>query len=92
MESLIYRFFRAFDKTGDNTKRYKAFFQPMTDQRFKSFFKGFFADPNHYLILEIVDYERTIMVEDTERAAKVLGIPLFEYVTILHWKYVVDAL
>lgn len=85
MESLIYRFFTAFDKSGDNTKRYKAFFQPMTDQKFKVFFKGFFADPNHYLILEIVDYERTIMVEDTERAAKVLGIPLFEYVTFPHY-------
>lgn len=84
MESLIYRFFTAFDKSGDNTKKYKSMFQPMSDVKFKSFFKEFFENPYHYLILDIVDYERTIQMEDIERAAKVINIPLYEYVSFPH--------
>lgn len=84
MESLIYKFFSTIDKTGDNTKKYKAMFQPMSDNQFKSFFKEFFSNEDHYLILEIVDYERNVEIEDIQEAAKVLGIPLFEYVTFPH--------
>lgn len=84
MESLIYKFFTAFDKTGDNTKKYKAMLKPMTDAKFKSFFREFFENEYHYLILDMVDYERTIQIEDIEDAAKVLNIPLYEYVTFPH--------
>ena len=84
MEALIYKFFTAFDKTGANTKRYKELFQPMSDTQFKSYFKGFFEDEDAYLILSVVDYERTIRMEDIERAAKVINIPLFEYVYLPH--------
>lgn len=84
MESLIYKFFSAFDKSGDNTKKYKAMFKPMTEAKFKSFFKEFFANEYHYLILDMVDYERTIQIEDIEDAAKVLNVPLYEYVTFPH--------
>lgn len=84
MESLIYRFFTAFDKSGANTKRYKALFQPMSDIQFKKYFNGFFADEDAYLILNVVDYERTIRMEDIERAADVIKVPLFEYVYLPH--------
>lgn len=84
MESLIYRFFNAMDKTGDNTKKYKAMFKPMTDAKFKSFFKEFFSNEYHYLILDMVDYERTIQIEDIEDGAKVLNIPLYEHVAFPH--------
>lgn len=84
MESLIYRFFRALDKTGLNTKRYKSMFQPMSDAKFKAFFNEFFANEYHYLILDMVDYEATPKLEDIEDAAKVLDIPLYEYIEIPH--------
>ena len=80
MESLIYRFFTAFDKSGVNTKQYKEMFQPMSDNQFTTFFREFFNDEKQYLILTVVDYERTIKMEDIERAAKVLNIPLYEYI------------
>ena len=82
MCSLIYKFFSTFDKTGDNTKKYKEFFSPMTDAQFETYFKQFFADEKQYLILDIVDYERTIKLEDIEDTAKVLDIPLYEYVAL----------
>lgn len=84
MESMIYTFFNAFDKSGKNTKKYADMFEDMSDRQFDQFFDGFFQDPNAYLILDIVDYEHTMKMEDIERAAKVLNIPLFEYVYMPH--------
>lgn len=84
MCSIIYRFFNALDPTKENTKKYKSLFEPMTDQKFKAFFTEFFNNPKHYLILDMVDYERDLQVEYIEAAAKVIDVPLFEYVTIPH--------
>lgn len=84
MTALIYKFFTAFDTSGTNTKKYKDMFEPMGPATFKSWFKGFFAEEDAYLILDIVDYERTITLDDIERAAKVIKIPLFEYVYTPH--------
>lgn len=84
MEKKVYDFFSAFDKSGTNTKKYKDMFENMSDNQFDKFFKEFFSDDKAYLPLDIVDYEHTISIEDIEDAAKVLGIPLFEYVYIPH--------
>lgn len=84
MESLIYRVFDALDPTKDNTRKYKSQFSPMSDAQWKSFFKGFFEDEYHYLILELVDYERDLTIEQIEAAAKILNVPLYEYVVFYH--------
>lgn len=84
MESLIYRFFNAIDPSKTNTKKYKALFEPMTDAQFKKYFKDMFNNKYAYLILEIVDFEHTVSMENVEAAAKVLDIPLYEYVTLPH--------
>ena len=84
MENLIYTFFSAFDKSNTNTNYYKEFFGLMSDTKFDQYFKEFFANPKAYLILNIVDYENTIKLEDIERAANSLNIPLFENVYTPH--------
>lgn len=84
MEKMIYDFFSAFDKSGSNTQKYKNMFQPMSDTEFKKYFTEFFNNEDAYLILDIIDYERTISMEDIEDAAKVIDVPLFEYVTLPH--------
>jgi hypothetical protein len=84
MENLIYTFFDAFDKSGTNTKKYKNIFEPMTNEQFDSYFKALFADEKAYLILDIVDYEHTMTLDDIERAAKVINVPLFEDVSMPH--------
>lgn len=84
MKKTIYDFFTAFDKSGANTKKYKDLFDNMSEVQFKKYFKDFFADENAYLILDIVDYERSIKLEDIERAAKVIKVPLFEYMYLPH--------
>ena len=84
MTSLIYKFFSAIDKSGTNTKKYKGLFESMTDNQFKSYFRDMFANEYAYLILDVVDYEHTVTMDDIEEAAKVLDIPLFEYVYLPH--------
>lgn len=84
MENLIYKFFSAFDKSNTNTNHYKEFFSSMSDKKFDEYFKEFFQNPKAYLILHITDYEHTVKMEDIERAAKVLNIPLFENVYTPH--------
>lgn len=84
MQDLIFKFFDTYDKSGTNTKKYRELFEPMSDTQFDNYFKAFFADDKAYLILDIVDYEHTVTMEDIEKAAKVLNIPLFEYVTVPH--------
>lgn len=84
MENTIYKFFNTIDKSGKNTKKYKELFQPMSDTQFKKYFKEFFENKDAYLILDIVDYENTVSLDDIEKAAKVIDIPLYEYVTLPH--------
>ena len=84
MENLIYKFFTAFDKSGTNTNYYKELFGLMSDNQFDQYFKEFFQNEKAYLILNIVDYEHTIRMEDIERAAKTINIPLFENVYTPH--------
>lgn len=85
MEQLIYDTFNALDKTGANTKKYKEMFSGMTDVEFDKFFDNLFKDPSLYLILNICDYEIDLTIEDIEKAAKVLKIPLFEKVAFPHY-------
>ena len=84
MESLVYRFFKKLDPTGDNTKKYQSLFRPMSDQKFKNFCTEFFNNPDHFLILDTVDYDRDLQVEYIEEAAKVINCPLYEYVSFPH--------
>lgn len=85
MEKLIYDTFDALDPTKSNTKKYKQMFSSMTDTQFDKFFKELFRDPSLYLILNICDYEIDLKIEDIEKAAKVLNIPLFEKVAFPHY-------
>ena len=84
MEELIYTFFSAIDKSNTNTNYYKEFFGLMSDTQFDKYFNEFFKNPKAYLILNVKDYENSIKMEDIERAAKVLKIPLFENVYTPH--------
>lgn len=78
MEKMIYDTFNALDPTKANTERYQQMFAKMSDSQFDSFFKELFSNENNYLILDIVDYERSLNMDKVNAAAKVLNIPLYE--------------
>lgn len=84
MEELIYKVFNDLDDTGINTAKYKSMFGPMNDSQFDSFFSEFFKDENQFLVLNVTEYENTLSIDKVEKAAKTLGVPLFERVAMPH--------
>ena len=82
MMDLILSVFGALDPSGKNVKKYKDLFDGMSLQQFDTFFKKFFANPDEYLILDIVEYENDVKMEYIEKAAKILKVPLYEKVVM----------
>lgn len=82
MENLIYNVFDALDPSGVNTIRYKDLFKNMSDSQFDNFFKNLFKEDDEYLILDVSDYDKDLKIEHVEKAAKILGVPLFEKVVL----------
>lgn len=82
MEDLIYRVFNALDPSGVNTQKYKEKFKKLSNEQFNSLFKNIFSNPNQYLVLDIVDYERDLLIENVEKAANILNVKLFEKIAM----------
>lgn len=82
MENLVYDTFAALDPSKVSADKYKNLFKKMSDTEFEKYFKTIFNNEDEYLVLDIVDYERTVTIENIEKAAKVLDIPLFERVAM----------
>lgn len=83
-ESQVYAVMDALDPSGTNTKRYKKLFSTMSDSKFENFMKCMFDDDNMNFTLEIKEFEREVTIEMIEKAAKILGIELEEYVVLPH--------
>lgn len=84
IEKLIYDTFSALDPSGVNTDKYKALFSGMSDAEFEKYMKAFLKDDNEQFTLDIVEFEHDLKMDYCEKAAKVLGIPLMEYVFMPH--------
>lgn len=84
IEKLIYDTFDALDPSGTNSNKYKLLFSTMSDTEFEKYMKNFLKDDNEQFTLDIVEYEHDLKMEYCENAAKVLGIPLMEYVYMPH--------
>ena len=82
MENLIYNFFDLFDPTGRNTEYYRNKFKGMNDSQFDRYFKLLFEQDDPYLTATMVDYENPIQIENVEKAAEFLNVPLFERVVL----------
>lgn len=84
IEKLIYDMYDQLDPSGTNTAKYRDMLSVMTDDEFEKFFKEFLADDKENFMLDIVEFEHDIRFEYAEKAAKVIGIPLMEYVYMPH--------
>ena len=83
-EKLVYDVMNALDPTGTNTNRYKKLFSTMSDSKFENFMKCMFEDDNMNFTLEIKEFDREVNLDMIEKAAKILGIELEEYVILPH--------
>lgn len=70
------------DPTGANSEAYHKKFDKMTDTQFDKWVRDFFNDPKANLYLEIVEYERDIKIENIEKCAEYMKVPLFERVAM----------
>lgn len=84
VEKIIYDTFDALDPTGINGNKYRELFSSMSDKQFDKYMKDFLENEDENFILDIVEFERTVDLTKCEKAAKVLGIPLWEYVYLPH--------
>lgn len=79
-ENLLYKVIDALDPSGVNTEWYRKLFASMSDKKFKDLMTDMFNDFNLNFILQLKDYERELTIEKCEKAAKILDIPLEEYI------------
>lgn len=80
VEEKIYKFFDIMDKTGLNTKKYKAKFSKMTDEQFHKYMIKFLKDDDLNFYYEIKAFENEPSLQDIKKAADFLKVPLEEYV------------
>lgn len=84
IEKLIYDVFDALDPSGVNTDKYRTIFSSMDDKAFEKYMKDFLGNKEENFMLDIVEYEHDLSLAMCEKAAKVLKIPLFEYIFMPH--------
>lgn len=84
IEKLIYDTFDALDPSGTNSNKYKLAFSQMNDAQFEKYMKDFLKNEQENFMLDIVEFEHDLKMENCEKAAKVLNIPLMEYVYMPH--------
>lgn len=84
MEQLIYDTFDALDPSGNNTAKYQQLFDEMDEKTFEKFMKDFLSNDDENFTLDIVEFEHSLQLDHCEAAAKVLNIPLMEYVYMPH--------
>jgi len=80
IENLIYNTFNRLDKTGCNTKKYKEFFNKMSDSQFDTYMKNFLNDNKKNFYLEITPAKIDPKLQDFIEALDYLGVPAEEYV------------
>ena len=76
------KFFNTLDPSGANSKLYHEKFDHMSDQQFDQYFRKFLNNDKQNFYLEIVEYERDLKIEDIEKCAEIMTVPLFERIAM----------
>ena len=84
IEDLIYKTFDALDPSGVNTIKYQNILSSLTDRQFQDWMKEFLNNDDENFILDITDFEHSVAIDYCEAAAKILNVPLMEYVYMPH--------
>lgn len=84
IEQMVYDVYSALDPSGVNTDKFRMFYGSMDDKQFERYMKDFLKDDSENFTLDIVEFDHGLKLEYCENAAKVIGIPLMEYVYMPH--------
>lgn len=63
-------------------KVYQEKFDAMSDAQFDKWARDFFNDPKQNFYLEIVEYERDLTIEDIQKCAEYMKVPLLERIAL----------
>lgn len=78
----IVKVMNLLDPTGENGRIYQEKFDTMSDKQFDSYMKEFLNDEKANFYLEIVEYERDLTIENIQKCADFMKVPLLEYVAL----------
>ena len=81
-EKLVYDVMDALDPSKTNSSKYRAMFNKMTNAEFENFMNDMFTDDDLNFTLDVISFDREVDLEKAQKAAKVLDIPLEEYVML----------
>lgn len=87
IQDLVVKTMQLMDPTGINAKKYFQMFNGMSDPQFKKWMDDFLKDEKSNFRLDIEEFgdgSRVLKFENVDKAAKFLGVPLFEYIYIPH--------
>lgn len=76
------RVMNLLDPTGQNARNYHDKLDKMSDAQFDKWARAFFENERANFYLEIVEYERDLTIEQIEKCAEYMKVPLFERVAI----------
>ena len=72
------------DPSGDNSKAFREKWDKYSDKDFDTDVRNFFDDDKQTLSLQIVEFERDLTMDNIEKCAKIMNIPLYEHVALPH--------
>lgn len=84
VEEFIYGCYDRADPSGRNTEKMRNTFESMDDAEFAKFMKEFLDNPDDNFTFDLTEYENELKLENIEKAAKFLKVPLMEYVYMPH--------
>lgn len=84
IEDLVYKVFDALDPSGMNTAKYKRILTAMGEEEFAKWLKEFLEDPDEQFCYDLVEFQTKLDFNTVEKAAKVLDVPLMEYLYLPH--------
>lgn len=82
--NIIYTTYDLADPTGRNSAKQREIFDNMSDKEFEDFMKKFLENDNENFVFDLIEYENDLKMDNIEKAAKFLGVPLMEYVYMPH--------
>lgn len=78
----IVKIMTLLDPSKVNANYYKEYFGKMSDKSFKAYYDEFVANEKFNYYLEIVEFERDLKIENVNKCAEYMKVPLFEYLAL----------
>ena len=84
IEKLVQDTFLALDITGENAKQYKTHLSGMSDTEFKAWLNALQTNEDFHFYLSCLPFHNEPTLEQIEKAAKITGTKLHQYVYFRH--------